>query len=69
MREKIRDLHIRRQTLLSSNDIARLTNPLLRGWIRLLWTVCANGAAAHTSLRQSDGACVGRAEVQALWQG
>lgn len=33
MREKIRDLHIRRQTQLSLNDIARLTNPLLRGWI------------------------------------
>ncbi|MER8594734.1 hypothetical protein NKH33_24705 [Mesorhizobium sp. M1182] len=34
MREKIRDLHIRRQTQLSLNDIARLINPLLRGWIR-----------------------------------
>ncbi|WP_192925655.1 group II intron reverse transcriptase/maturase [Sinorhizobium meliloti] len=33
MREKIRDLHIRRQTQLSLNDIARLINPLLRGWI------------------------------------
>jgi group II intron reverse transcriptase/maturase len=33
MREKIRELHIRHQTQLSLNEIARLINPLLRGWI------------------------------------
>nr|WP_292408847.1 group II intron maturase-specific domain-containing protein [Mesorhizobium sp.] len=33
MREKIRDLHIRRQTQLSLSDMARLTNPLFRWWI------------------------------------
>ena len=33
MREKIRDLEIRRQTDVSMGDIARKINPLLRGWI------------------------------------
>ena len=33
MRETIRDLNIRRQTQLSLQDIARIINPLLRGWI------------------------------------
>jgi len=33
MRETIRDLHLRRQTQLSLQDIARQLNPLLRGWI------------------------------------
>jgi hypothetical protein len=33
MREKIRDLDIRRQTQLSLVDIAGLLIPLLRGWI------------------------------------
>ena len=33
MRETIRDLHIRKQTQLSLDGIARLLNPLLRGWI------------------------------------
>jgi len=33
MREAIRDLNLRRQTQLSLQDIARLINPLLRGWI------------------------------------
>src|SRR2546425_566746 len=40
-----------------------------QGVDQLLWTIRADGAAAHISLRQSDGACVGKAEVQALWQG
>ena len=31
--EKIKDLHIRRQTQLSLHEIAQLVNPLLRGWI------------------------------------
>ncbi len=33
MREKIRDLEIRRRTDVSMGDIARKINPLLRGWI------------------------------------
>ena len=33
MREKIRDLNIRRQTQVALTDIARSLNPLLRGWI------------------------------------
>lgn len=33
MRETIRQLNIRRQTQRSLQDIARLINPLLRGWI------------------------------------
>jgi len=33
MREKIRDLDIRRRTDVSMDDIARNINPLLRGWI------------------------------------
>ena len=33
MRETIRDLKLRRQTQLSLQDIARMINPLLRGWI------------------------------------
>jgi len=33
MRETIRDLNLRRQTQLSLQDIARMINPLLRGWI------------------------------------
>ena len=33
MRERIRDLNIRRQTQLSLQDIAQQLNPLLRGWI------------------------------------
>jgi hypothetical protein len=33
MRETIRDLNLRRQTQLSLQDIARMLNPLLRGWI------------------------------------
>jgi RNA-directed DNA polymerase len=33
MRQKIRDLGIRRQTQLSLDDIAERLNPLLRGWI------------------------------------
>jgi len=33
MRERIRDLSIRRQTQLSLNEIAEQLNPLLRGWI------------------------------------
>ena len=34
MREKIRDLSIRRQTQLSLDEIANRLNPLLRGWIQ-----------------------------------
>ena len=34
MREKIRDLNIRRQTQLSLDEIAGRLNPLLRGWIQ-----------------------------------
>ena len=33
MREKVRDLEIRRRTDVSMGDIARKINPLLRGWI------------------------------------
>jgi RNA-directed DNA polymerase len=33
MRKAIRDLNLRRQTQLSLQDIARMINPLLRGWI------------------------------------
>jgi RNA-directed DNA polymerase len=33
MRETIRDLNLWRQTQLSLQDIARMINPLLRGWI------------------------------------
>jgi len=33
MRKAIRDLNLRRQTQLSLQDIARMLNPLLRGWI------------------------------------
>ena len=33
MRKAIWDLHLRRQTQLSLQDIARMINPLLRGWI------------------------------------
>jgi RNA-directed DNA polymerase len=33
MREAIRELNIRRQTQRSLNDLAKLLNPLLRGWI------------------------------------
>jgi group II intron reverse transcriptase/maturase len=33
MRSAIRGLHLRRQTQLSLHDIARMLNPLLRGWI------------------------------------
>jgi hypothetical protein len=34
MREKIRDLNIRRRTQLSLDEIAERLNPLLRGWIQ-----------------------------------
>src|ERR1700744_4813036 len=34
MREKIRDLNIRRRTQLSLDDIAERLNPLLQGWIQ-----------------------------------
>jgi group II intron reverse transcriptase/maturase len=33
MRKAIRDLNLRRQTQLSLQDLARMLNPLLRGWI------------------------------------
>ena len=33
MRATVRDLNLRRQTQLSLQDIARMLNPLLRGWI------------------------------------
>ena len=67
MREKIRDLSIRRQTQLSLDEIADRLNPLLRGWIRVLRTVHAFGAASSATLRQSDAARLGDAEVQALF--
>ena len=67
MREKIRDLNIRRQTQLSLDEIAERLNPLLRGWIRVLRTIRAFGAASLAALRQSDVACLGDAEVQALF--
>jgi RNA-directed DNA polymerase len=37
MREKIRDLHVRRQAQLSLDDVAQLIIPLLRGWINDHW--------------------------------
>ena len=44
MRAKIRELCIRRRTELSLADIAHRINPLLRGWINLLWSIRPIGA-------------------------
>jgi len=51
MRSTIRDLGIRHRTQMSLADIARQINPLLRGWIELLYAV------AHELFRA--GAAVG----------
>lgn len=54
MREKIRDLHIRRQTQLSLNDIARLINPLLRGGSAIMDGTRQRGCSPYfaTSIRR-----------------
>jgi group II intron reverse transcriptase/maturase len=49
IRSKIRDLHIRRRTAHSLDDIARLLNPLLRGWFQYYGQYTP--AALHTLSR------------------
>ena len=49
MRSTVRDLHIRQQTQRSLDDIARILNPLLRGWIGFYGRY--NRAALETMLR------------------
>ena len=39
MRQKIRELKLRKRTHVRLADIAREINPILQGWLNLLWTL------------------------------
>ena len=67
MRATVRDLDIRRRTQVSTADIARQLNPLLRGWIEVPRTVYALGTGTSPAICQSDAAGLGHSEVQELW--
>ena len=57
MRSTVRDLNIRQQTQRSLDDIARMLNPLLRGWIGYYGRY--NRAALETMLRHVNLTLVG----------
>ena len=66
MRATIRDLHLRQQTQMSLEEIARQINPLLRGWIEYYGRYAPS--ALNPLLRYVNSASpgLGAAEVQGL---
>ena len=66
MRQKIRELNLRRRTHVRLADIAQAINPILQGWLNYYGRYAPGCNAFGVEVCQCDTDCVGDAEVQAL---
>jgi hypothetical protein len=66
MRETMRQWRLHRQTDKSLDELAHMINPVVRGWIKLLWQLLQVSLIPHLSTPEQYSCQVGYPEIQKI---